>query len=466
MTLALALSVQAHPHFNAAQEHFIIVLATGFTFFTLFFSAPTLRPLMSGLGLNKLSATQLALRDRVMALSRETIREQVYETARDYGLDDEVAARVIESEGLDPAEETASEEIEAPPEVPISDDQRLAVGLLTLASRERELYIGHFRSRTISRRMVGHLIAAADRVMDRVKTQGPGGYEAASRRATGVDFSFRLALWLHRNLGIDRPLSHEIADRFERLLITDLVGRELKRFVTKAVRPLLGAATGRELARLVDARLDDTRAALAALDMQYPAFAAALRVQYLTRAALRVEEAEYARTFSQSLISREVYNDLLRRTRVRRAAIETRPPLDLGMDLGAMVRQVALFADVPEDRMERIVRLLKPRLALPGDLVLRKGDTGTAVFFIASGEVEVQLDNGPVTLGAGKFFGEMALLDNRPRSADVVANGYCQVLVLEVRDFKRILRTDADLKAEIERIAESRRQAGKANPTD
>lgn len=460
VTLALALSVQAHPHFNAAEEHFIIVLATGFTFFTLFISAPTLRPLMSGLGLNKLTATQTALRDRVMALSRETIREQVHETAREYGLDDAIAGQVIESEGLEPREAPVAEE------APISDEERLAVGLLTLASRERELYISHFRGRTISRRMVGLLIASADRAMDRVKAQGPGGYAEAARRATAIDFSFRAALWLHRNLGIEAPLSREIADRIERLMIVELVGRELKRFVRRAVRPLLGPETGRELARLIDARLDDTATALQALDLQYPAFAAALRVEYLTRAALRVEEAEYARTFNQSLISREVYGDLLRRTRSRRAGIERRPPLDLGMDLGAMVRQMPLFKAVPEDRIAGIVRLLKPRLALPGDLVLRKDDKGTAVFFIASGEVEIQLASGPVTLDAGKFFGEMALLDKRPRSADVVAKGYAQLLVLELRDFRRILRSDPDLRGEIVRIADARREATRTRATD
>jgi CPA1 family monovalent cation:H+ antiporter len=58
-----------------------------------------------------------------------------------------------------------------------------------------------------------------------------------------------------------------------------------------------------------------------------------------------------------------------------------------------------------------------------------------------------------VRLGSGDFFCEMALLSKQRRQADVVALGYCQVLVLNVTEFRRFLREYPAAKAEIDRVA-------------
>ena len=81
------------------------------------------------------------------------------------------------------------------------------------------------------------------------------------------------------------------------------------------------------------------------------------------------------------------------------------------------------------------------------------------MFMISSGAVEVVLPNERVRLGSGDFFGEMALLSGRRRQADVVALGYCRVLVLTAADFQRFLRDYPQAKAEIDRIAEERARA-------
>ena len=62
-------------------------------------------------------------------------------------------------------------------------------------------------------------------------------------------------------------------------------------------------------------------------------------------------------------------------------------------------------------------------------------------------------------MGSGDFFGEMALLSRTRRQADVVALGYCRVLVLNAADFRRFLRAYPRAKAEIDRIAEDRARA-------
>jgi CRP-like cAMP-binding protein len=72
------------------------------------------------------------------------------------------------------------------------------------------------------------------------------------------------------------------------------------------------------------------------------------------------------------------------------------------------------------------------------------------------------LPNDSVRLGSGSFFGEMALLSGRRRQADVVALGYCRVLVLSAADFRRFLRNFPHARTEIDRIAVERTRANEA----
>jgi CPA1 family monovalent cation:H+ antiporter len=160
--------------------------------------------------------------------------------------------------------------------------------------------------------------------------------------------------------------------------------------------------------------------------------------------------------FEDALISREVYRDLQHELSDRRQSLEQRPVLDLGLKLQGMMRSLPMFADLPADSVERIGRLLRPRLAIPGEHVIRKGDKGDAMYFIANGEVEVRIPSRPVRLKEADFFGELALLHNAPRTADVVAVGFCQLLALDRGDFHRFLRANPTLKDQIERAAEAR----------
>jgi voltage-gated potassium channel len=122
-----------------------------------------------------------------------------------------------------------------------------------------------------------------------------------------------------------------------------------------------------------------------------------------------------------------------------------------------MVAGVPLFSKLEAKRIAEIVALLKPTLAMPGESIIRKGAVADRMFFISSGEVLVETPGQPVDLHAGDFFGEIALLEERPRTADVVAITSCQLLELEARDFEELLLSNPDLAADINRVAEARR---------
>ena len=461
VTMVLALSVSQNEFVPPAVQNFVAVLAIGYVLFTLFIGAPTLRPLLKLLGVDKLSATELALRNRVMALSRSQIREQIGEVARDYGFAPELVMRVApepDEDAIDkkPTDAGDAEDASEAAHASLPKEARLRVGLLTLANREKELYLSHFSNATLSRRIASLRVAASDRLIDRVKTAGVEGYQEASAEDVRLTPASRLALWLHRRFGYATPLARSIAERFDTLLATELVIRELRRFNRRALRPLLGTATSGAVAELLGRRLELVGDALSAIELQYPAFAESLRTHYLARAELRFEDNEYRRKLEESLISREVFNDLQRELSARRQDLARRPPLDLGLALTEMIKRVSAFEGLEPERLRYIAQLLRPRLAMPQELIVRSGRRGSAMYFIASGRVEVLLPNGVVPLGPGDFFGELALMTARPRTADVRALGYCHLLVLDRRDFQRLLRSDPGLKARIESVAEQR----------
>jgi monovalent cation:H+ antiporter, CPA1 family len=191
------------------------------------------------------------------------------------------------------------------------------------------------------------------------------------------------------------------------------------------------------------------------LRRQYPDYAAELEARFLRQSTSRKEMTRYQSLFDEGLIAREVYDDLKRTVLGARAA-QQRPRFDIGLDTRQLVERLDILAGLDERQLDRLYRLLRPRLALPNDHIFRKGERGDAVFFIASGAVEVILPERRVRLGSGEFFGEMALLSDRPRQADVVALSYCQLLVLRRSDFERFMKANPEARGTIARVAEAR----------
>lgn len=127
-----------------------------------------------------------------------------------------------------------------------------------------------------------------------------------------------------------------------------------------------------------------------------------------------------------------------------------------------MLAAVPLFSMLSEKDLSSIAKEMNPGLGLPGEKIIETGQVGTRMFFIAAGAVEVHLPNATVTLEAGDYFGEMALLTSNPRNADVVSKGFCHLLVLDRRDFRRIMRASQTLREHIEKTSAQRQEEDEA----
>jgi voltage-gated potassium channel len=120
------------------------------------------------------------------------------------------------------------------------------------------------------------------------------------------------------------------------------------------------------------------------------------------------------------------------------------------------VARVPLFAGLDAARIAEIARLLKREIVPAKFAVVRRGEPAEAMFFIMAGEVEVDVRPTPRRMGQGQFFGEIALLRDTVRTATVTTVTECELLALDVVDFRRLLDSHPDLKASISQVAEQR----------
>jgi voltage-gated potassium channel len=129
-----------------------------------------------------------------------------------------------------------------------------------------------------------------------------------------------------------------------------------------------------------------------------------------------------------------------------------------------LVTAVPFLRNLDAPAIIELTRMLR-HLDLPGhSVVVRRGRAGDCMYFIAAGEVEVQVEPNPVRLAAGSFFGEFALLDGGPRSATVMTTAPSTLLVLDVTDFRAFTAHHPELARQVELESKRRKSGGGGGP--
>jgi putative iron-dependent peroxidase len=106
----------------------------------------------------------------------------------------------------------------------------------------------------------------------------------------------------------------------------------------------------------------------------------------------------------------------------------------------AALRRVPLFQSLDVAQLRRLAELSADLHASAGDTILEQGSPGDEFFVVVEGRVAIERDGRRVArLGPGDFFGEIALIDGRPRSASVVAEGEADLVVLDLPGFDALL---------------------------
>lgn len=119
------------------------------------------------------------------------------------------------------------------------------------------------------------------------------------------------------------------------------------------------------------------------------------------------------------------------------------------------IRSVPLFSSLDDEAAEELRSLLTSSHISTGTQLFQKGDIGDAMYLIESGRVRISIrdeDGKEVTLAElaqGDFFGEMALIDGRRRSADATVFEDARFSVLSRKDFLKFVRSSPDVALEM-----------------
>jgi CRP-like cAMP-binding protein len=108
-----------------------------------------------------------------------------------------------------------------------------------------------------------------------------------------------------------------------------------------------------------------------------------------------------------------------------------------------VLAEVPLFAGLSRRHLNRVASLGRIRRLHDGTAIVRAGEPGDAFYVVLDGGVSIRRRGLPtVSLGAGGFFGDMALLDNGVRSATVVADGPVMCLTITRSRFLKLLHAE------------------------
>lgn len=128
-----------------------------------------------------------------------------------------------------------------------------------------------------------------------------------------------------------------------------------------------------------------------------------------------------------------------------------KPPAERTRDRLSLLRNHPLFQDLPGSVIEHLGSYMKTRKVPRGTTIFTKGDPGTGLMGVLTGSVKVSVasaEGKDIVLNIfreGEVFGEIALLDGRPRTADAAAMSDCELIVIERRDFVPFLSSHPDV---------------------
>ena len=454
VSLALALAVTEQSNIPYQARQFIAVATTGFVLMTLFINGISLRSLIHRLRLDQLLPIERTIRNQALVVALEELRDKTDQSANVEHIGPEVRGRIhaVFDASLASVNDTQVRQL--------SHDERVAVGLAIVAAREEEMFFDVLKARIVDWRMAESLLARAERMSDAVRAGGLRGFESAIDADLRYSTSFRWSLRVYYMFGYQGWLARELAYRFTSLMSKRPVAHRLIDFAQEEIRPLLGAEATEAIVKAHRRRLTQLESAIQALSLQYPIFALWLQESYLGRIARALERLRYRDMLAHSLISGEVYADLVRQIEGRWRHVEERPALDIAMAADDLIKRVPLFEGLDASALKAIGKLLKPRLALPDQDIDSHFGRSRAMYFVASGAVVVHLpDHTTIELGTGEFFGEIALVSGKEFPVKANSLGYSRLLMLRAGDFDALLARNPALREKIEGVAKQRLRA-------
>ncbi len=120
------------------------------------------------------------------------------------------------------------------------------------------------------------------------------------------------------------------------------------------------------------------------------------------------------------------------------------------MDL-SLLKEVAFFEGLTAGQLAKVAEIGTLRSFPAGTFIFSEGDDGDDMYVVMRGKVRISKqvpgigEEALAILGPGQYFGEMAIIEDSPRSADAIAHSGCELLVFSRRRLDELMFTDKDL---------------------
>jgi len=120
-----------------------------------------------------------------------------------------------------------------------------------------------------------------------------------------------------------------------------------------------------------------------------------------------------------------------------------------------ILQKVPLFQALTRSELKKVSKIIHERMYSKGESLFRMGDPGAAMFIVRAGQINITMPRGDepelilASLGPGAFLGELALLDDSPRSASAVAPTETMALAFFRADLNKLIETEAHIGSKI-----------------
>ncbi len=450
LAIAIVLSIPAElPH-----RELLLHLTIGVVLFTLLVNAPTIRPLMKKMGMDRLSPDEAAELDEAL------------QQAQDAGIH-ELAAL---AEGSAVSNRGRSEAAQRVTRAFSVTDKRADP-----LHAERALYLAALRAEVeeVNRLQASGVIANytyldinALLLKDRDSHTDPSAAEAK----TGPSFFVRLergllrrlreqdwaAGWLTRyqSLRLSQHLQHNLAG----ILMCRTAIAELERHRHR------DKAEARTMIEMYQQRLQRRQARVATVEKEFPEYFRDYEIRLCTGVALNQALHQAEHNYHHGTMSPKAWTQL---SSARARAIAelpravARPPK---VGIRDLIQSIPLFSGLSEDTLAELVEHARTVTFLPGDIVIGQGEKGDALYILRQGKVEVERGDGPgaqvvAELDSGDFVGETALLGEQMRTATVRAKIPSTMIRLTRKDVLSLAGKRPEVARQLERAMAQRGQA-------
>ena len=212
-----------------------------------------------------------------------------------------------------------------------------------------------------------------------------------------------------------------------------------------------------QVAEMYRVRLDRRRSRLREIAEDFPDFYVRFETNLFTQVALTAARLHAEKDHHNGEIGAKA---LVRIEEMIREAISTLPPVTEAaprLDASELIGTVPLLNGLPTEVLDQLSECAKSVTFLAGDIVIGEGERGDALYIITHGIASVYKGDKKVAeLSDGDFFGEMALLGNQVRTATVKAKHPSTLLRLRRRDVMQLAREGTELKRRLTAIKEER----------